>query len=359
MLSVLTEKFERYERRIGTISLIGGFIFDSLTLTRIDRSRDYLILGSYLLVTFVCIFIVNLYETGKLKHDFFRKAHPWLLFVMQFSFGGLFSNFVVLYSRSASVLASWPFLLILLALLIGNEFLKRHYSRLVLQVNFFFLAIFSCAIFAVPVFLSRVGDGIFVLSGLLSLAIVIGVIFLLRVLIPERIRYSRRSLFSLIFLIYAGMNILYFSNLIPPIPLSLKAGNVYHSVTRDSSGNYLVVGEPRGKYLFWKWPIVHLTENGRVYVWSSVFAPTRLSTNIVHEWSYYDNEKGKWIPSIRVEFPIYGGREEGYRGYSYREDVFPGLWRVQIKNTRGQTIGTVKFKVELVKNQPDLRTEIR
>ncbi len=363
VFQVLKKKFEENERVVFLIALTAGFIFDSFTLVRIDGSRDHLILGSYLFIALVGIFFVNLAE-NKMSSERLAKLSPWFLFAMQFAFGGLFSNFVVLYSRSATFLTSWPFLLLLVGLLIGNEFFKKHYDRLILQLSIFFLTIFSFLIFFVPIVIGKMGDSIFLLSGAISLFVIFCIVCILSKFISEKIRKQQVRLFCAIGVLFILINTLYFTNIIPPIPLSLKDAEVYHSVMRDSKAGYVVTSEvevdpsmflglyPREK-------VLHIRRGDPLYVWSSVFAPTKLSTSIVHQWNYFDENKKVWTSSIRVEFSIVGGRDEGYRGYSYREDMIEGLWRVDIETPTGQIIGSEKFRVETVSNIPTLSTKTR
>jgi hypothetical protein len=56
--------------------------------------------------------------------------------------------------------------------------------------------------------------------------------------------------------------------------------------------------------------------------------------------------------------PITGGREEGYRLYSLKQSVTPGLWRVKVMTISGQTLGKINFRVENASSTPDLITKI-
>lgn len=39
-------------------------------------------------------------------------------------------------------------------------------------------------------------------------------------------------------------------------------------------------------------------------------------------------------------------RNEGFRGFTKKENIFPGKWRVDIKTERDQVVGRVRFDVE-------------
>jgi hypothetical protein len=44
-------------------------------------------------------------------------------------------------------------------------------------------------------------------------------------------------------------------------------------------------------------------------------------------------------------FEIHGGREGGYRGFSMKRAVVPGLWRVEVETQEGRIIGRIDFRV--------------
>ena len=77
---------------------------------------------------------------------------------------------MIFYTRSAVLLASWPFLLVLVAIFIGNEVFKHYYERLVFTATLLFFGIFSYAIVTVPIYLHEIGVFAFLLSGLAAIA---------------------------------------------------------------------------------------------------------------------------------------------------------------------------------------------
>ena len=342
---------ERRERRISSLALILGFIFDSLTLKRVDLLFENLTVLSYLVVSGSSIILLNYYKEHPPEKNFLIKIQRFLPFFIQFAFGGLFSAFFIFYTRSAALASSWPFVLILLFLFIGNEFFKERYERLTFLVSIYFVAIFSFSIFFAPVVLKIMGADIFVLSGLVSLLVIYLFTKLLFKFAPSISLDSKTNLTRSILSIFVVINILYFTNLIPPIPLSLKEAGVYHSIERVGD-NYQVVGEKNKWYESLLSPEkVHITEGSSLYVFSSVFAPTDLDTRITHDWQYFDETLGEWTSVTKVDFYILGGRGEGYRGFSVKENVSGGKWRVDVKTDRGQIIGRIRFDVETGSSQ--------
>src|SRR3989344_761872 len=340
--------FDKYESKLAALTLVFGFIFDYLTLQRVDFLVDNLFIITYLILSGASIIIIDLYEDSRLKGWFFDKIYDFLPFIIQFCFGGLFSAFVIFYSKSASLLTSGVFVLILLFLLVGNEFFKKRYSKLVFQVGIYFVALFSFFIYFLPVLTRKMGALIFLGSGAISLILIGIFIFVIFYLDPERYeKENEKVLFLTIFGLYASMNILYFANIIPPIPLSLKIGDVYHLVERQENGNYLAMGERNTwREKFELSQDLHLPVGKSAYVFSSVFAPTDLTIEIIHDWQYFDETEDMWVSINQVSFPIRGGRNEGYRGFSRKDNVILGKWRVDIKTDRDQVIGRVRFDVK-------------
>lgn len=328
------------------IALVGGFIFDNFTLRRSDRLAENLVLLAYLVVVAGCIFLVNRRESN-------AKLQFWAGAAMQFSLGNLFSAFLVFFSRSTSIGASWPFLLMLVGVMIGNEIFKKHYERIAFQISVFYFALFSFLTFFLPVIFKNLSAWIFVLSGAVSLLVIAGVVYGLLWVFGDRVKSNKRGIMLGVGGIYLAINILYFTNLIPPIPLAMKDAGVYHSVERQG-GNYQVLAE-KESWIDWLWPgqTLHVVSGQPLYLFSAIFSPSELDTNIVHEWQYYNDNANDWETVSRVNIPIIGGREGGYRLYSYQV-VYPGLWRVDVETPRGQVIGREKFKVEAVSRAPQL-----
>ena len=89
-----------------------------------------------------------------------------------------------------------------------------------------------------------------------------------------------------------------------------------------------------------------------LYAYSAVFAPIKLSTQIVHRWRRYNEKSGHWLTVSSVTFAINGGRDGGYRGYTIKHNPQPGDWRVDIDTSEGHLIGRIDFKVERAATAP-------
>ena len=347
--------FTKHERRISSLALIGGFVFDSLTLRRIDLLFENLTILTYLVISGGSIILINYFEEYPSEKSLGLKLKSFLPFFIQFAFGALFSAFFIFYIRSANFLSSWPFILVLLFLLVGNEFFRSYYERFVFQVSIYFTALFSFLIFFLPVVTKSMGPLIVVLSGAVSLLLISLFLLGVRRMVPNKFSMSKRSLAHSILSIFIVINILYFANLIPPIPLALKESGVYYSIQRVGNDYYALGNKTR-----WYDPLLFLTDTialrdgDDLYVFSSVFAPTNLNTKIVHHWQYFDQSIDEWKTSTKISFPIRGGRDNGYRGFSRKESLAPGRWRVNVETERGQVVGRVRFNIENSPTMPIL-----
>ena len=369
--------YVKYEHRITPVAFFVGFMWDNLTLRRIDLLYENFVLLWDLFVVGLSIVVIHAYEAGYLRGKervnearpisvggrIAQKLVPFVPILMQFAFGGLFSAFLVFYSRSSSVLASWPFLLFLLMLFVGNELFRKRYAKLTFQISFFFIALFSYAVFALPILIGKMGPGVFLLSGALSLLVIALFTFALFRIVPSKMRQNRRALLLTIGGMYGMFHILYFANIIPPIPLSIKESGIYHSVERIGDERYIykVSFEPAPWYLFSQDSsgTFHWTEGERIYSYSAVFAPTKIDTIIFHRWSRFDEVKDDWVETSYLRFPIAGGRAGGYRGYTYKNNIQPGKWRVDVITERGQILGRRTFKVVEASSPPELKTGFR
>jgi len=359
VISKIKNLYNEYEGYVSSLFLLGGFVFDNLTLNRIDLWIENLVIIIYLAIALFCILFINFYHAGWFQYKILKKSTVFLSFVLQFVFGGLFSVFFIFYFRSASLGVSWFFVLILATILIGNEKLQEKYLRFNFQISIFFIAIFSYLVFSIPILLGRMGALVFILSGIFSLGLISLIVFLIFKIKKIKFKKNDKVVVS-IFSIYILFNILYFTNVIPPIPLALKESNVYHSVKRISNG-YDVRFEPSGWYNVFNdiSRTIHWKQGMPIYFFSSVFAPTKISTDIYHCWSYFVKGKCSWIVTDKLGYSIIGGRDGGYRGYTFKYGVKPGKWHVDVITDRGQVLGGRTFFVKEVQEIPDLKKDKR
>lgn len=357
---LIKQFYSQYEPYLSPVAVLVGFVWDSLTLQRIDLFYENLVMLIYLTLVLFCILFLNAYDAGRIRGRIFDKIVVGVPFLLQVVFGGLFSAFFIFYTRSASIWASWPFILLLLGLLVGNELFRKRYHRFVFHISIYFITIFSYSVFVLPILVDKIGTGIFLLSGLLSLIVIFVVIFLIYFLMPSRVKSSRYPLAISIGSILVVFNLMYFFNVIPPIPLAMKDSGVYHHVDRKGS-EYIVKYEPSSWYEFGgEWDDEFSWQPGEpVYNYTAVFAPTEMSTPVTHRWYFYSEEREEWVLRSELSYSMVGGRDGGYRGYSYKYHIEPGYWKVNTVTETGQILGSNKFEVVRVQRMPELKTKIK
>jgi len=225
----------RHERQISALSLAGGFTFDSFAFGRIDHATTQAAFIVYLLVAGIAIAVLHVLESrpdGKKPSD---RTRTILVAITQFALGCLLSGFCVFYIRSASITSSWPFLLAMASIFIGNEYMRRYHARLVFSALLFFFALYSYAILLVPVVAGRMGPRWFLVSGAVAVVVFFFFMRALAWLGHERFRAARMQVFVGMVLITLFLNAAYFLRVLPPLPLVLTDAGVYHDVKRDGA----------------------------------------------------------------------------------------------------------------------------
>jgi len=171
LLSLPLTTIKRYERPLSAVSMISGFAFDNYYFGRVDHPATQIVLFVYVVIAIVSILFLHYVESRPETEGWFKRMQPLSIVATQFAFGGLWSAFVIFYGRSAVVAASWPFLLVLVGILIGNEVFRKYHSRLAFACVLLFFALFSYAIFALPVFTGTMGRETFLQSGFFAVAV--------------------------------------------------------------------------------------------------------------------------------------------------------------------------------------------
>lgn len=347
-LEIIRTWYERNEKKVAVLAIISGFLLDYFTLRTVDKLAENVILFIYLIVTAVGILVLNTLDRKAPVERKRGRIHFWTEVIMQFTIGGLFSAFFVFYFRSSSFEVSFPFLLILFFGLIGSEVFKNKYSNLVFQINVFFLVLFTFLLFFIPTFFKSIALWTFLLTDIISLIVFLIFLAALKKVNKDAFYLKRKKIYLVTSLIFFIINIFYFLNLIPPLPLLVKDSGIYHLVLKQSSGSYLLRSE-KESFLQKINPknIIHIVKGNPVYVYSAIYSPLELNTDMEHLWQKFDDKNG-WVSVASVRAPLIGGRADGFRMYSYYSGASEGLWRVDVRTSRGQVIGRIKFSVEEV-----------
>lgn len=367
-MNTLLQKVTPPEKTVATVkrywlslAFVTGFIVDNLTLNNVEQVFDNVILATQVVLAMSSMLLLYAAMAQKLPERYNAKVRTIAPLVMQYSFGGLLSGMLIFYGRAGALANSWPYLLLIVLAIYGNETIKNRGTRLLYNLAILFLGLFSYVVLIVPVLTGYMGALTFVFSGLLALMIMYTFIQILYRIIPRFMEYQMKGIIFTIGSIFVSLNFLYFTNIIPPIPLSLKDVGIYHSVVRFDNGDYQV------KYEAGEWwqpfkdsdYVYHPTPGGNVYCFAEVFAPTRVETKIVHYWEKKHPTTGKWEQQFTLSYPIAGGRDAGYRGYTQKGTISDGEWRCRIATERGQILGQEKFIIDSTESAKDLVTEMR
>lgn len=333
------QKFKtEFKKHWLTVSFVLGFVTDTILLNQIDNFVDSLILLAYALLASCSLLLFYSGVAEKMGERFSKWLVRIMPGVMQYSFGGLLSGMLIFYGRSGDWMTSAPFLLLILSVIFGNEFVHKRSDRLVYHISLFFIGIFSYTVLILPVIFGVMGDLMFIISGLVALIFVTIVVQLLYRIVPNFMRVNTRRVILVIGAIYTTLHILYFTSVIPPIPLSLTELQVVHSVTKTGNDYRLVTeSQPWWRGLPFMKAELHPAAP-TLSCFARVYAPARLHTDIYHRWQYID-ANGKWAERARIKYPIAGTNTGGYRGWTEIGNVGDGTWRCSVETARGQVLG--------------------
>ncbi|HVU22274.1 MAG TPA: DUF2914 domain-containing protein [Rhizomicrobium sp.] len=337
----------RYERQLSAAGMIGGFVTDNFMFRRVDLPNTQIIFLVYLTVAMVTIWILHGINSHTTRGPD-EKPPRWQTFLpvaTQFALGGLWSGFLIFYTRSAVLLASWPFLLVLAAIFIGNEVFKNYYERLVFTATLLFFGIFSYAIVTVPIYIHQIGVFAFLLSGLAAVTVFTLFLWVLYLVGEKAFVESKWPIIGASAAVYLLINVFWFTNILPPLPVALAKSGIYTDV-KHVGDHYIGTGEPVPWYREPFTQTVHVAAGQPLYAYTAVFAPVKLTARITHRWQRYDEKRRRWLTVSRVSYPINGGRDGGYRGYTIKSNPAPGEWRVDFATADGHLLGRERFTVD-------------
>jgi hypothetical protein len=345
-----------YTAHTTTIIFIFGFVFDAIMLPDIDHPITRYIGLAHICIVAFFIMIREWIVSRNTASETEQKLYSISSFLISFSSGAALS-FIFVYSfRSAALLVSWPLLLLLALCIIANEFVATHNFRFTLDVGVLLVAVLFFVVFNMPLLLKTQNDMTFAISVGVSVGVSLLYLFLLQ-FTSESASYEAPRTYALAIGIPMFVGMLYFLNVIPAVPLSLREAGVYHSVVHTDEGDFLAEQEDDTRWLKkYRTSIYHIVDTtDGVYFFSNINTPAMLTAPISHVWEYYDTTTNKWTESTKISFDIQGGREDGYRAFSYKENITEGLWRVTVKIGNNRIIGREKFQIEKVDAKVELK----
>lgn len=324
-----------------------GFVWDSLTLGSVGGWYGNSVLLLHLCCLTLAIYVLNRTDDNAWEGTSIKPYVEYAPFAIQFFLGGLCSAYVIFFFQSASLTKTLVFFLLLVVILFSNEILIKRISNKYLQFGAYYFVNFTFFIFFIPILAGAMNTFWFIISGLLSLATTLYLIlFIYNKSFSARKEIKRLRLISLILAMYFFINTCYYFNLIPPVPLSLKDGMVAYNVERQDEF-FNVTYEQAPKHSFWKSfdDTFEYNPGDTVFVYTSIFAPIHFEKEVLHHWQWFDPLTEKWQTSDNISYNIVGGRSDGFRGYTFKEKVFPGRWKVDVVTNEGHVLGLIKFSV--------------
>lgn len=319
-----------------------GFLFDILTLDRIDDAFNITSQFFYLCLISSIIYLDFLNYNYE-KINWCKKVLPYKTEVLHFFLGALLSAYTIFYFKSSSLSTSFIFMLGMAFLLIINEL--PHFKKLGPPIKFSLLMLCHCSFFIclIPIILGKIGPLIFLLSILSSLLLTLLSAFMfIRSGIPKasiRLQFVIPQVSVALFFI-----ILYFTKIIPPVPLSLKTIGIYHQIEKVQGGYKLKYEDPGWK--FWRNDDQNFLarKNDRIFVFVRIFSPTQYMGKINLHWQRQDTT-GNWLTSDKIPLSISGGRLRGYRGLAYKKNYREGSWRILVETEFGLELGRISMDV--------------
>jgi len=345
MLERAKKFYQEHEPGCTAGFFVAGFLFDTLAVGRIDKLHNILHQATYLAL---CAFLttLELRETHRAFTPPERLKTAWRYHAgaTHFMLGTLLNIYTLFYFKSASMGASFLFLLLLAGLLALNELKPFESSGTLLRMSLFSLCLVSYFTYLVPTLMGRIGALPFLGALAAAAACVAALAWRLNARLPDQQEAVRRHVVYPFAAIAGLFAVLYFAKAIPPVPLSLSEIGVYHEVRREGERFALVSTRPRWK--FWqRGDQTFLARPGdAVYCWVSVFSPTRFNERLSVRWRF--KEEDGWGEPDSIPLPITGGRDEGWRGFTVKAKHRPGRWRVEVVTSDGRELGRINLTVE-------------
>jgi len=332
-----------------------GFLFDVLTLSRIDDVATLVQQGLYLVLLAVLMIMDLRYRAG------LASPPRWLAPAWRFSedaihfvFGSLLSSFTLFYLKSSSGFASLLFMSVLGALLVANELPRVREWGPVVRFALLSLCVTSYGALLLPVVLGFIRWWMFVASVVLACAAIGLCVRVLSRWTGDAPSVHRRvaapALGAQALLVVA-----YFAGAIPPVPLSVQFIGIYHEVVPPGAQAATEGSDPRAGRTYelrhqrpwWKvWQHGDQEFAARpgdiVYCFARVFAPRGFRDAVYVRWSWQGREGG-WLDQGRAQLGILGGRGDGFRTFATKKNYQPGRWRVEIETDDGRDIGIIYF----------------
>lgn len=345
---------QRHAKAEIAVFFAAGFLFDILTLSRIDDVATLVQQGLYLVLLAALMLMDERYRAG------LAPPPRWLVQAWRFSedaihflLGSLLSSFTLFYLKSSSGFSYILFMSILGALLVANELPRVRERGPVVRFALLSLCVTSYGALLLPVVLGFIRKWMFVTAVVLASALIGWCVRTLSRWTGDAPSTHRRVAGPALGM-QAILVVAYFAGAIPPVPLSVQFIGIYHEVVPPGAQAATEGGDPPAGQTYelrhqrpW-WKVWHSGDQDfaarpgdTVYCFARVFAPRGFRDAIYVRW-LWQGEDG-WLDQGRAQLGIVGGRGDGFRAFATKKNYRPGRWRVEIEADDGRDIGIIHF----------------
>ncbi len=350
------EQFSEFKKnnagKLDILFFVCGFIFDAWLVGHPDKPLFILHQAVYLFIIALLIHYELLFRLEKWHpSNFSMKIWPYQNFALHFCLGTLLNVYSLFYIKSASLFSSVIFLLLMIGMIFLNElpFVKKS-EKVNLKVGLYSICLFSFFSIVYALLFGFIGLVPFSFSVLSTLAILILQLRLLKKYIPEP-GILVNAIFAPVVTVIIIFITFFFLGLIPPVPLSVKEQGVYHNLVKRDSHYYLYA--EMGDNSFWDFgkTTFHAEPGDKIYFYSQIFSPGRISDKVIVHW-FKKNNLGDWENMDKVPVTIKGGREEGFRAFTFKSNYEAGEWKILVETSSGAEISRLYFDVIKVEQSP-------
>lgn len=347
---------ERNHLAFEVAFFFAGFLFDVVLLHRIDSVPLLIHQGSYLVLTALLVFWDHrIHVDGREPGGIPGRIASYRLWVMHFFLGTLLNAFVVFYFRSASGFFGILFVVALAAVILVNELPRFRGRGPVVRVALLAFCTTSYFAYLIPVLWGELRSWQYVLATALGAGATVGLWRVFQRFTHDPTWTARRAVFPGV-AVQGLLLALYFAEVIPPVPLSVKHLGIYNSVTvekREQRRAYRMTYEPSPWWRPWDTAAapLRLEKGERAWAFVRIFAPARFRDTVTFAWDFDDPARGWTALGTGFVTGLSGGNEQGYRLFAYTTPARSGAYRVRVLTADGREIARERFEV-LVSSAP-------